>query len=244
MKRFIAFTLIELLVVIAIIAILAAMLLPALAKAREKARNITCVNNLKQMGVSNAMYSSDNDSRFVPGNWSIIQFYGALAMYGCDWQDSYRPGGEAPAKGTFACPAETRGFGWHWKEAPYAFAHTHYAANVYLCGDKGQTSDPLCNVNRTESQVSNPSEAFFIMDQAQTSTSTLKWVNFMGFRHGNVTPGPEQNGVFYFNGEAITPTGSCNVLFADGHVETMKGAQITAINKVSSQNFFKRGIKF
>ena len=66
-----AFTLVELLVVIAIISILAALLFPALAIAKEKARSTVCLSNLKQMGLGINLYAGDHEDALVPAEYSL-----------------------------------------------------------------------------------------------------------------------------------------------------------------------------
>ena len=159
MKKISRFTLIELLVVIAIIAILAAMLLPALSAARERARSSNCTSNLKQMSLAMAQYAADFDDGIPPwyhmnhqnnGYW----FDRIMGYITSNNEAKYRPEGKSNT--AFSCPSQ-----------PFEFEDNFICYGLNITASPGRI--PSSNKNQRGwvskvGKIANPSATSQIAD--------------------------------------------------------------------------------
>jgi len=205
-----AFTLIELLVVIAIIAILAAMLLPALSRAREKARQAVCMSNLKQITLAFLMYAEDHEGYLSPAYYYLPGYSGEIGwdFTTQDWVN-WTPGivGQYLTSRVFECPSR-------FQLKSYDRPFTGYAYNAsYLGGGY----DPNFGEERAPvkiTRIANPSATILLADSAIWSPYTNELIanNYLRAPNDPSYFGPNVH--FRHNGFA-------NVAFCDGHVESI-----------------------
>jgi prepilin-type N-terminal cleavage/methylation domain-containing protein/prepilin-type processing-associated H-X9-DG protein len=245
------FTLIELLVVIAIIAILAAILFPVFAQAREKARQASCLSNMKQLSLAAMMYNQDYDETFplgfsdpnwVNGTWPVMisPYVKNLQVFACP----------SDGKGRQPAPIGDQWAGWAGVTISYGangwYDNTSWTGtNFRLRGVMATSGFPtwLSPQSATGASIGRPAETILIAEK-HSADSTFWAQNSSGFspncviggEYGNAggwgdhnIPNGTRAAAAYPNG----PNGAvsarhaemANFSFADGHVKAMRPIQ-------------------
>jgi prepilin-type N-terminal cleavage/methylation domain-containing protein/prepilin-type processing-associated H-X9-DG protein len=193
------FTLIELLVVIAIIAILAAILFPVFSQARERARQISCINNLNQLGKGTMMYLQENDDTYPP-------FYGSDTPAAPSWSEVIMP--FVKTVNVFACPSDY-------------ITRDNATAKIRSYTMNGDWYSPDCRGLSTWTGGFSESD---VVNTAGTLMYVDRWheANVMGSGNAAVSASEthlRNEGNHYGKNDHLKGTNAC---FADGHGKWIK----------------------
>ncbi len=262
------FTLIELLVVIAIIAILAAILFPVFAQAREKARQITCVSNLKQIGLGILQYNQDNDERFPmvdiipPNGGNELRWYQAVGPYiknGSTYADGYYNG----AGGIWSCPdlavPQPGNYGANWLLMPSgpglgvnnnqgfpppSLAVLQTPADTVMVCEKG------LNVGDTAELQFQPWEGMWTAKGGGTAANNYTYPDHIDLNGKtadcDLTPdmstygaGPQWNTCDMMPRYRHAGNSASNFLFSDGHAKSMSKGSINWYKNIYVQGQYE-----